>query len=283
MANEVITPYRPPVYDALTTEEEWVPAPGGSRRIPGESLGLWLAIPEQGRRPDRSGKPPAGGLPPSASPAVVNVTNANGTSPAVDTRVKIKVPTNYLASNFTQGGEFRELANNGGIVFPYTPQITYEHKADFASLAPIHSNYPVYFYQRSSVTPISIQGKFTVQNENDAAIYLSTVHLLRALTKMRSGNESDAGSPPPVCRLFAYGLFSLDNVPVSISSVKVELPESVDYFSTGKNNKVFGTTAVPTISTISVTCIPMYSRTEMQNFTVTEWIDDDSLRSSGLL
>jgi hypothetical protein len=90
MANEVITPYRPPVYDALVTEEEWVPAPGGSRRIPGESLGLWLASPEQGRRPDRSvrpdraGKPPAGGLPPSASPAVVNVTNANGTTPAVE-------------------------------------------------------------------------------------------------------------------------------------------------------------------------------------------------------
>jgi hypothetical protein len=282
MANEVITPYRPPVYEYRRTPEQRVPAPGGYRIIPGTSEGPFLVSEEQGRRPDRAGNPPAGGLPPSASPAVVNVTNANGTTPAVDTRVKIKVPNEYLLG-FARGGEFLELTRNGGIVFPYTPQISYEHKADFSPLAPIHSNYPVYFYQRSSVTPISIQGKFTVQNENDASIYLSTVHLLRALTKMRSGDDPSAGSPPPVCRLFAYGLFSLDNVPVSISSVKIDLPDSVDYFSTGNNNRIFGTTAVPTLSTISVTCIPMYSRSEMQNFTVPGWLEDDALRRSGLL
>jgi hypothetical protein len=278
MANEVISGSKAEVqtYEYIPGQWRQGDHPNVRVRDPGrfENRGI--------TSPAVPGKPPRGGLQPSATPAAVNVISANGTAPSVDTRVKIKVPGEYLTI-FTQGGEFLELTNNGGIVFPYTPQISYEHKADFSPLAPIHSNYPVYFYQRSSVTPISIQGKFTVQNENDAAIYLSTVHLLRALTKMRSGDESNAGSPPPVCRLFAYGLFSLDNVPVSISSVKIDLPDSVDYFSTGKNNRIFGTTAVPTLSTISVTCIPMYSRSEMQNFTVPNWLNDDSLRTAGLL
>lgn len=229
-----------------------------------------------------SGKPPTGALKIKQQVQQVNYTDAAGNKPALDTRVKIKVPTDYLTV-YTWGSQAEELKKNGGIVFPYTPSITYEHKADFSPLSPMHSNHPIYFYQRSSVTPITIQGKFTVQNETDAMIYLSTVHLLRAITKIRTGNEADAGSPPPVCRLYAYGLFGLDNVPVSISNARVELPESVDYFSTGKENRVFETTAVPTMSTISITCIPMFSRTEMQQFTVKDWLESDSLRRSGLL
>lgn len=229
-----------------------------------------------------SGKPPIGGILTKTSAANVNVTSAAGTTPATDTRVRIKVPSDYI-TGYTEGGDRVELRRNGGIVFPYTPQIGYEHKADYTPLSPMHSNHPIYFYQKSSVTPISIQGKFTVQNESEAEVYLSTVHLLRALTKMRSGTEQGAGSPPPVCRLYAHGLFSLDNVPISISSVRIELPESVDYFSTGRLNQTFGTTAVPTLSTISVTCIPMFSRTEMQKYTVSGWLEDDSLRKAGLL
>jgi hypothetical protein len=228
-----------------------------------------------------AGRPPVGGLPTSPQTSPVNYTSAAGTTPAVDTRVRIKVPDDYLV-NLTRGSR-NEIFDTNGIVFPYTPSITYEQKADFSPLSPMHSNQPIYFYQRSSVTPITIQGKFTVQNEADAAVYLATVHLLRALTKMRSGNETGAGSPPPVCRLFAYGPFMLDNVPISISNIRVELPESVDYFSVGKDITKFGTTAVPTVSTISVTCIPMYSRSEMQKFTVTDWLSNDSVRKSGLL
>jgi hypothetical protein len=229
-----------------------------------------------------SGRPPTGGLPTPPQPGTVNYTTAAGTTPPDDTRVRIKVPTSYLQT-FTTGGNNFELLMNAGIVFPYTPAISYEQKADYSSLSPMHSNQAIYFYQRSSITPISIQGKFTVQNEKDAAVYLSTVHLLRSLTKMRTGFDQGAGSPPPVCRLFAYGSFMLDNVPVSISSLRVELPEGVDYFSTGKDVKKFGTTAVPTISTISITCTPMYSRTEMQSYSVTEWIAGDQLRKTGLL
>jgi len=145
----------------------------------------------------------------------------------------------------------------------------------------MHSNFALNFYQRSYVTGISISGKFTVQNQLDASVYLSTVHMLRALTKMLSGGEEFSGSPPPVCRLDAYGDFMLKNVPVAISSFKIDLPDSVDYFTT--EGSQFGETSVPTLSTISITCVPMYSRAEMQKFTVSGWLSDAKVRTSGIL
>jgi len=238
-----------------------------------------------------SGRPPPGGVRPPPQVPGVNLNSTASASTITDTRVRIKVPRSYI-TELTKGTEFKELEALQGIVFPFTPQISYEHKADYTPLNPMHSNHPIYFYQRSSVTPITITGKFSVQNDDDAAIYISSVHLLRALTKMRHSNEEGAGSPPPVCRLYGHGLFSLDNVPVAISNVRIEYPESVDYYTIGttpRNNSrpnvitKFGQTSVPTLSTISVTCIPMYSRTEMQKFKVTDWLGQSDLRKSGLL
>ena len=232
-----------------------------------------------------------------AAPTEVIVVNAQGLVKAKDLRVRIKVPNGYLG-RFTNGSSTAysggELGPNGisGIIFPYTPTISYEHKADYSSANPMHSNFALYFYQRSSISPITITGKFTVQNEKDAAVYISTLHLLRSLTKMQSGGiggDPNSGSPPPVCRLFAYGEFMLDNVPIVISSIRVELPDTVDYFTIDKSASTgytkFGPTSVPTMSTLAVTCIPMYSRAEMQKFSVNGYLNNSptSGRSRGFL
>ena len=139
-----------------------------------------------------------------------------------------------------------------------------------------HSNYTQYFYKNSSVGTISLSAKFTVQNEYEAEMYFSVVHLLRALTKMRYGADENAGSPPPVCRLFAYGDAIMNNVPVAISSFKLNLPDSIDYFTTKSQS------SAPTLSTIELTLVPIYSRNEMQKFTVTDWLSNN-LRSKGYL
>lgn len=210
--------------------------------------------------------------------AQVKIVNGEGNE---DNRVKIRVPYSYL-TRFTQGSSTKqELLSLGGIIFPYTPSISYEHKADYSNVPVMHSNFAINFYQRSYTTNISISGKFTVQNQYDAEVYLSTVHMLRALTKMRSGGEDNSGSPPPVCRLDAYGDFMLKNVPVAISSFKIDLPEGVDYFTT--KDYPFGETSVPTLSTISLTLVPMYSRAEMQKFTVTDWLTKAKTRTDGYL
>jgi hypothetical protein len=178
-----------------------------------------------------------------------------------DLRTTLRVPTSYLESPLT--GRLKALS---GILFPYTPTISYESQASYGSVTPTHSNYTQHFFKNSSVGAITLSGKFTVQNQDEAEIWLSIIHLGRSLTKMRFGNEQFAGSAPPVCRLDAYGDYVLANVPVSVTSFKFELPDSVDYISVSR--APFSNSMAPTISTISFTLIPMYSRSEIRDFTV---------------
>lgn len=217
------------------------------------------------------------------APAVVRVNS--------DMRVRIMVPPSYLTEYTTGFNNELSVEGIGGVIFPYTPTISYEHKAEYASSNPTHSNFTIYSYQRSSVSGFTITGKFTVQNNKDAGVYLATLRLLSALTKMRKSTDNAlvGASPPPVCRLRAYGESMMDNVPIAITGVKIDYPDNVDYYSidAGESNsgQIYQAASVPTISTISVSCIPMYSRGEMQQFSVTGWLNNTngSNRRSGYL
>jgi hypothetical protein len=230
----------------------------------------------------RQGAAPLGerqvpGVPPGAQPApaalaavtVAAKTTINHLIKKVEQRARLRVPPKYLVD--TEGDSFNSvLAEFGGIIFPYTPQISYENSADWSEIKPLHSNFNIPFYQRSAVSNITLNAKFTVSNSKEADIYIATVHLLRALTKMRFGGSKgdvDSGSSPPICRLDAYGTDMLKNVPVAIKGVRIELPDSVDYFSADE------TFSVPIISTIAITLLPVYSRAEMQKFSVTGYLN----------
>jgi len=203
--------------------------------------------------------------------ASVNVKSIRGNGDSSDLRAKLVVPTSYITYTTSGGGVLRGF---DGIIFPYTPTITYDVKADYSPQAPVHTNFSQHFYQRSSIGTISLTAKFTVQNEAEAKVYISVIHLLKALTKMRVGDDKLAGSPPPVCRLSAYGPFMLDRVPVAVTSFRVDLPDTIDYFTLGKlsPDPVFGNVSVPTLSTISINMLPMFSRAEMQNFSIDKWL-----------
>ena len=224
------------------------------------------------------GKRAVPGVPPGAEPVRPPPVNATFSgNKGTDLRAKIRVPSSYLSSPRTES-----LKNNQGILFPYTPNISFDVRADYAAVNPLHSNYGINFYQKSSIGDISIAGKFTVENEQDAKFFISTVHLLRALTKMRFGGEPDSGSPPPVCRLDAYGELMIKNVPVAIKSFRIELNDNVDYFTS--TAEIFEDLhSVPTISTINITCVPMYSRDEMQKFTVNDYLSFTGFKGKGYL
>jgi hypothetical protein len=227
----------------------------------------------------------AGAVPPAKPKVQINMSDINGNKMGKDLRVKIMVPSNYLTPYTTGLANELGVSNLHGIVFPYTPSISVEYKADYSSQQPLHSNFPINFYQKSTVGSISISGKFSVENAKDAAVYIATTHLLKSLTRMRSGGKTgdyDSGSPPPVCRLFAHGTWMFNNVPVAITSFRVELPDSVDYF-TMKDTKQYAMTSVPTMSTIAITLLPMYSRNEMLDFNVTDYIKDPSFIKRGYL
>jgi hypothetical protein len=78
----------------------------------------------------------------------------------------------------------------------------------------------------------------------------------------------------------------MNNVPIVIASFRVDMPDSVDYFTLGKTNPnvEYGQASVPMSSTIALSCFPMYSRKELQDFSVTGWLNNQSdFRSKGYL
>lgn len=194
-----------------------------------------------------------------------------------DLRVILRVPQSYLKGPAAGPGNL--LNDFGGILFPYTPTISYDNQAQYGSINPVHSNFTQYYFKSSQVGQITISAKFTVQNEREGKIWLGIVHLLRSLTKMRWGKDSNAGSPPPVCRLEAYGDYVLRNVPVVISSFKFDLPDNVDYIAVGGEYK---NSLVPSITTFNIGLNVMYSRREMQDYSVDDWIAGN-LRGQGYL
>ena len=199
-------------------------------------------------------------------------------SAAKDLRVKLRVPNEYLKG--PSAGPANIIQKNGGILFPYTPTISMDNQAQYASQTPLHSIYPLNFYKNSTLSPITVSAKFTVQNEFEGAVLLGVIHLLRSLTKMKFGNDPDAGSPPPVCRFDAYGDYMMYNVPVAISSWRHELPDSVDYIAVGRPGSptTYGRSMVPVMSTISLTMNVMYSRREMLAYNVKDWLSGSLAR-----
>jgi hypothetical protein len=136
---------------------------------------------------------------------------------------------------------------------------------------------------------VTVSGKFTVQSVEDAYFWIATVHLLRSLTKMRFGDDFGAGTPPPICRFSAYGDYQYKNVPVVIQSVKVDLPDNVDYFVIPELTQSFSTigagSTVPISSSITVVMLPMYSRRELLGQAqVDDYLQSgNNLRSQGFL
>ena len=193
-------------------------------------------------------------------------------------RVRLKVPKEYVNNN----SPATNLSDLGGILFPFTPQISVDHSANYSPINAMHSNYTQYFYKNSSVGEISISGKFVVQNDLDALYVISTIHLGRSLVKMKFGDDALAGAPPPVCRLFAHGDYMFNNTPVVVKSFSVEFPDNVDYYTIATP---VGITSVPVVNTIKLILLPIYSRQMQLASSVNGWLNENSggKRSEGYL
>ena len=185
------------------------------------------------------------------------------------------------------GGLFNTAGSTRiGVVFPYTPQLTVTHIANYEPQKVFHSNYAQYFYNNSEVQAIQIQGDFTVQNVNEGQYLLACIYFFRSVTKMFFGLDPQAGNPPPILYLNGYGQYYLPNVPCVVTSFSHTMPESVDYIDVPepavtqkypKQNPQFtnyraNSTRLPTTSQITIQVQPMYSRlSQSQNFSLNDF------------
>ena len=160
-----------------------------------------------------------------------------------DWRVKLRLApgSNYLyRANDGGGGQagiLEPLLNTDGVVFPYTPQITTNYKANYNAYDLTHSNYRGYFYQGSSVDEINITATFTAQDTYEAQYLLAVIHFFRSVTKMFYGKDANAGTPPPLVFLQGLGEYQYNLHPCLVSQFTYSLPNDVDYIRARSPNQ----------------------------------------------
>jgi len=229
------------------------------------------------------------------SPFSKKITSARTVFPAgeQDWRVKLGLPE-QIKSMFNKNDIMGPLLDTQGLVFPTNPTVLVSQEANYNSLHPVHTNYPFWAYQNSQVGQITITANFPVQNSLEARYWIACIHYLRTVTKMNYGKGPGAGEPPPVVKFNGYGDYVFKNVPVVVTSFQFDMPQDVDYISTGFTP--LGGTAVPggfdyeteaygvpgsesawapTTSLLTVSVVPQYSRRDVSTFDMKKFIKGD--------
>jgi hypothetical protein len=159
----------------------------------------------------------------------------------LDWRVRLSLAPNadYLyATDIKAAGILAPLKATNGVIFPYTPQISTNYKANYSYYDLTHSNYRGYYYQNSYTDTVTITATFTAQSTDEANYLLAVIHFFRSVTKMFYGQSSHVGSPPPVCFLYGLGEHQFNKHPVLVTNFAYTLPADVDYIRANSNNNL---------------------------------------------
>lgn len=190
-----------------------------------------------------------------------------------DWRVKLSLPN--IDSYFTSPVMI-PLQATGGVVFPYTPQVTLKHKASYNALDTVHNNYQFAAYANSAIEDIGITADFYVEDTTEAAYWLAMNYYFSSITKMSYGQTTNTGAPPPVVYLSGYGQHVLNKIPVVITDYSVSLPSDVDYISAVPLSNSM-TNAVPSYvpvkCTVTVNCRVLYSREQVRKFSLDSFVN----------
>ena len=153
------------------------------------------------------------------------VKNADG-----DWRVKLRLApqATYLYKD-PNPGILAPLAVTDGIIFPYTPTIDVQYRAEYNAYSPTHSNYQHYFYKNSSVQTVQLVAEFTAQDTIEAEYLLACIHFLKSCSKMFYGQDAQRGSPPPLLYLTGLGEYQFNESPCAITEFNYNLPNDVNY------------------------------------------------------
>ena len=88
------------------------------------------------------------------------------------------------------------LGTSSGLIFPYTPTISFSHQANYNPVEIVHSNITYQYYKNSPPPSIGLTAKFTADNRDNALHMLSAIWFLIACSKCDFGEKS---SYPGLC------------------------------------------------------------------------------------
>lgn len=158
-------------------------------------------------------------------------------------------------------GIMAPLIEDRGVVFPYSPSISYSLTSSYTPVEMVHTNYEISSFQKSAVASLNIQQcRFTAETQEKADYMLAAITFFRTFSKMNYGiNDPLKGTPPRILRFYAYGDYMFQNVPVAIKSFTMPMDNDVDYVQTSHN------TQVPVIATFSLDLNFMPTPSKMKN------------------
>jgi len=167
---------------------------------------------------------------PAAGEAVGDIISAvasfGGDANSNDWRVRLSL-ANW--TSFKSSPVLQPLKDAGGLIFPYTPEITIASSARYSDIPTTHTNYTFHAYQNSDPGEISITAPMNVEDATQGLYWIAAVHYLRSLTKMFTGSDPKAGNPPPIVMLNGYGNYVFKNVPVIVTGFNTTLSKECDY------------------------------------------------------
>jgi hypothetical protein len=145
-----------------------------------------------------------------------------------DWRVRLSLP-NW--TSFKGSPVLAPLKDAGGLIFPYTPDITIASNAKYNPIQTTHSNYQFNAYESSAPGQITITAPMNVEDSSQALYWIAALHYCRSVTKMFTGYDPKAGNPPPIVMLNGYGNYVFKNVPVGVVGFQTNLGKDCDYIS----------------------------------------------------
>jgi hypothetical protein len=167
---------------------------------------------------------------PAAGEAVGDIVSAVSTfgddANADDWRVRLSLPS---WPGFRSSPVLAPLKDAGGLIFPYTPNITLQSNAKYTPISTVHTNYNFQAFQSSDPGTITITAPMNVEDQTQGIYWVAAIHYLRSLTKMFAGSDPKAGNPPPVVFLNGYGNYVFKNIPVVVTNFTANLDDKCDY------------------------------------------------------
>lgn len=168
---------------------------------------------------------------------MTNNEQANTQSVRTDRRAKLGPAAGAMVSVLGPSDDclniLQPLHATRGVIFPYTPDVTYGGAANYTSWHFTHSNYQQFQFQNSMPSEIQLTATFTAQTNEEARYMLAVLTFLRASTMIAFGNSAvannTAGTPPPVLRFNYLGDHMFNNVPVVLQNYSYLLEREVDY------------------------------------------------------
>mgnify|MGYP001599146892 CR=1 FL=1 len=204
--------------------------PGDSAILPSDQIGPNFSTPT-GTGPDESIGAVDGT--PGITTGSIDV-SANQKAFSEDWRFKVGLMpgSDVLYKDGDQYSILAPLIKTDGVIFPYTPNVLVNYRANYDKVSPTHSNYPSYFYQSSEISDVQINATFTAQSTEEADYLMAVIHFFKSASKMFYGQDKNKGTPPPLLSVTGFGPDQFNYHKAVVSQFNYSLPDNVDYIRT---------------------------------------------------